>query len=93
MECNKYEKDGILKKTFAGKSVQPTRPSNNTPCSNNMMHENNSAYMQLSAKITKLEKSNRKLKHASKRHKRNRKSDCKDSNFPEGMSMVALQNS
>ena len=70
-----YEKDGTPKKAFVGKSMQ------HTPCSNNMTCEHNSAYAQLSVKIAKLEKSNRKLKHTIKKHKCNRKSDSKDSDL------------
>ena len=72
MECCKYEKDGTPKKAFAGKSVERTLHSRD------VMRDHNSAYVQLSAKIAKLEKSNRKLKHINKMHKHDRDSDSKD---------------
>jgi hypothetical protein len=74
MECCKYEKDGTPKKAFAGKSVERTLHSRD------VMRDHNSAYVQLSAKIAKLEKSNRKLKHASKKRKHNHKNDNNTAN-------------
>jgi len=73
-ECHKYEKDGTPKKAFAGKSTQ------RNPCNRNVPNEHNTSYVQLSAKITKLEKSNKKLKRENKQRKRNRDSDSDDSN-------------
>ena len=59
-DCHKYEKDGTPKKAFAWKSVQRNLRNRN------MLHKYNISYMQLSAKIAKLEKSSKKLKHANK---------------------------
>ncbi len=71
-ECRKYDKDGTPKKTFAGKSAQ--RSSRN----GSVQREQNN-YVQLSAKITKLEKANKKLKRASKKRKHDCDSDSEDS--------------
>ena len=59
--CKKYNSDGTLKKGFAGENAQ-----------HNLRNEHasraqNASYAQLSTKITKLEKSNKKLKCAKKR--------------------------
>ena len=72
-ECHKYEKDGTPKKSFAGKGAQHNLGSRN------VLREQNNSNVQLSAKIPKLEKSKKKLKHANKKCKRNRDSDNKDS--------------
>jgi hypothetical protein len=72
--CHKYEKDGTPKRAFAGKSAQQRNPRNR-----NMPREHNKSYAQLSAKIVKLEKSNKKLKHANKKRKRDRDSNSDDS--------------
>ena len=74
-DCRKYEKNGTPKRAFAGKSVQQQRNLRNQ----NAPRESNNSYAQLSAKITKLEKSNKKLKHANKKRKCNPDSDSKDS--------------
>ena len=72
-ECNKYEKDGTPRKSFAGMSAQHNLCSRNTLC------KHNTSYAQLSAKIAKHEKSNKKLKCANKKRKRHRDSDSDDS--------------
>ena len=72
-DCRKYEKDGTPKKAFPGKSAQRNLRVKNAP------HEHNTSYAQLSVKIVKLEKSNKKLKHTNKKRKRNRDSDSDDS--------------
>jgi hypothetical protein len=59
-DCSKYEKDGTLTKAFAGKSTQ------HNLLNRKVMRKHNNSYAQLSVKITKLEKSNKKLKHAKK---------------------------
>ena len=59
-DCKKNNLDGTPKKTFTGKSMQ------HNPCHGSMLHEQKTNYLQLSAKIAKLEKSNKKLKHAIK---------------------------
>ena len=59
-DCKKYNSDGTPKKGFAGMNVQ--HPSRNKRAS----HEQNASYAQLSTKIVKLEKSNKKLKHVKK---------------------------
>ncbi len=74
-DCRKYEKDGTPKRAFAGESAQQQR----NPRNQNAPHESNNSYAQLSAKIAKLEKSNKKLKRANKKRKRNRDSDSDDS--------------
>ena len=60
-ECCKYEKDGTPKKAFAGQSTQRNPHNRNAP------HKRSTSYAQLSAKIAKLEKSNKKLKRANKK--------------------------
>ena len=62
-----------MKKAFAGKGAQQNQ------CSRNVLREQNNSYAQLSAKITKLEKSNKKLKCANKKCKHNCTSDSNDS--------------
>ena len=74
-DCCKYEKDGTLKRAFAGKSMQQQR----NPRNRNAPRESNNSYAQLSAKIAKLEKSNKKLKRANKKCKCDRDSDSNDS--------------
>jgi len=73
MEYHKYEKDGTPKKAFAGKGAQCNL------CSRNAPREHNTSYVQLSTKIAKLEKSNKKLKCANKKRKHNRDSNSDDS--------------
>jgi hypothetical protein len=70
-DSHKYEKDDTPKKAFAGKSMQYSL------LNRNVLRKHNTSYVQLSAKIAKLEKSNKKIKHANK--KRKCKHDC-DSN-------------
>ena len=53
-KCCKYEKDRNPKKSFLGKIAQLNPCSRSIPCKQNTV--------QLSAKITKLDKSNKKLK-------------------------------
>ena len=62
MECCKYEMDSgwTPKKAFLGRNVQGNSRGSNT------MSSLKSAYVQLSAKIVKLEKSNKKLKHTTR---------------------------
>jgi hypothetical protein len=74
MEYHKYEKDGTPKKAFPGKGTQCTSCCRDATCGHNTV------YMQLSARIAKLEISNRKLKHASNKCKH--KCDS-DSNYSE----------
>ena len=62
-DCHKYERDGTPKKAFEGKSLQCNL------CNRNAPHEHNTSYAQLFAKIVMLEKSNKKLNHASRKHK------------------------
>ena len=54
--------------------------AHNATHATNVPHEHNTSYMQLSAKITKLEKSNKKLKRANKKFKRDSISNSHDSN-------------
>jgi len=61
-DCHKYEKDGTPKRAFAGKSAQQQR----NPCNQNVQHESNTSYAKLTAKIAKLEKSNKKLNGTNK---------------------------
>ena len=72
--CKKYNSDGTLKKGFAGKNAQ------RNPRKESASRNQKTNYAQLSAKIAKLEKSNRKLKRASKKCKRDYDSDGDDSN-------------
>jgi hypothetical protein len=76
-DWRKYEKDGTPKRAFAGKSTQQQR----NPCNQNAPCKSNTSHVQLSAKIAKLEKSNKKLKHVNKKRKRdcNTGSDDSDS--------------
>ena len=55
-ECKKYNSDGTPKKGFAGKSAQQNS------CNKNTSRDQSANYAQLSAKIAKLEKSNKKIK-------------------------------
>jgi hypothetical protein len=59
-DCRKYGKDGTLKRAFAGKSAQ------HNPRNRNALHKHNNSYAQLSVKIAKLEKSNKKLNRTNK---------------------------
>ena len=72
-DCKKFNSDGTPKKGFAGKNAQ--HPS----CNECASHEQNASYMQLSMKIAKLEKSNKKLKRAKKLRKHAYVSDSDDS--------------
>ena len=76
-DCKKYNLDGTPKKGFAGKNAQ------HNPRNENAQHEQKSNYAQLSEKIAKLEKSNKKLKRANK--KRRHDSDSySDSSWSDG---------
>ena len=72
-DCKKYNLDGTLKKGFAGKNTQGNLHNGST------LRKQNTSYAQLSGKITKLEKSSRKLKRASKKRNRNYNSKSDDS--------------
>ncbi len=72
-ECKRYNLDGTPKKGFAGKNAQCNLRNGS------MSHDQKTNYTLLSAKIAKLEKSNRKLKHASKKHKHDYDSNSDDS--------------
>ena len=63
----------LQKTAFTGKGAQCNPHSQNVP------HKHNNTYAQLSAKIVKLEKSNKKLKCASKKRKRDIDCESKDS--------------
>ena len=63
------------KRAFAWKGAQ----QQHNPRNRNAQREGNNSYAQLSAKIAKLEKSNKKLKCANKKRKRDRDSDSNDS--------------
>ena len=73
-DCKKYNSDGTPKKGFAGKSAQCN------PRNGSALRDQKTNYVQLSTKIAKLEKSNKKLKCATKKGKRDRNSDSNDSN-------------
>ena len=68
-----YEKDGTPEKSFTGKGAQ------HNLCSRNAPRKQNNIYAQLSTKIAKLEKSNKKLKCAKKWCKHDCDSDSNDS--------------
>ena len=72
-DCKKFNSDGTPKKGFAGKNTQ--HPS----CNKCASRKQNASYAQLSAKIAKLEKSNKKLKHVKKKCKHKYISDSNDS--------------
>ena len=72
-DCKKYNSDGTPKKGFAGKNAQ--RNTRNESA----QREQKSNYAQLSAKIAKLEKSNKKLKRANKKRRRDSDSDSDSS--------------
>ena len=59
LDCCKYDKDGKIKKGFGKGQLGSMAPNKKTT----------SAFMQLSAKITKLEKANKQLKKSSKKCK------------------------
>ena len=71
--CKKYNSDGTPKKGFAGKSAQ------RSPRNESSQRDKKNNYAQLSAKIAKLEKSNKKLKCANKKRKRDHDTDSNDS--------------
>ena len=56
-----------------------TKNMQRNSCNKHASREQNNSYAQLSAKIAKLEQSNRKLKHTNKKHKRNYDSDSNGS--------------
>jgi hypothetical protein len=68
-DCRKYDKDGKLKKGFGKGQHGSTALDKKTA----------SAFAQLSAKVEKLEKANKKLKKSSKKRKREYDSDTSDS--------------
>jgi hypothetical protein len=72
-DCKKYNSDGTPKKGFAGKNAQ------RNPRNENAQREQKSNYAQLSAKIAKLEKSNKKLKRANKKRRSDSDSDSDSS--------------
>jgi hypothetical protein len=69
-DCCKYDKDSEIKKRF-GKSQRGSTASDK---------KTDSAFVQLSSKIAKLEKANEKLKKSSRKCKHNYGSDSDDSN-------------
>ena len=73
-DCKKYNSDGTPKKGFEGKNVQ------RNSCNECASRDQSNSYAQLSTKIAKLEKSNGKLKHATKKCKCNYDSDSNNSN-------------
>lgn len=72
-EGYEHEKDMAPKKTFAGRIVQ------HNSSIDDILFSHNCAYVLLSAKSMKLEKSNRKLKHASRKHLEDHDSDSNES--------------
>ena len=72
--CKKYHSDDTPKKGFTGKSAQCS-PQNRSSQRNKKTN-----YAQLSAKIAKLEKSNKKLKHANKKRMHDHDSDSDGTN-------------
>ena len=73
-DCKKYNLDGTPKKGFAGKSAQRSLRATKAA-----QRDKKTNYAQLSAKIAKLEKSNKKLKRANKKRKHDHDSDSNDS--------------
>ena len=71
-DCKKYNSDGSPKKALQGKNVQHNLHNKRAS------HQQNASYAKLSAKITKLEKSNKKLKCTKEKHKRKYISDSND---------------
>ena len=72
-ECKKYNLDGTPKKGFAGKNSQQNSHNKNAS------RDQNASYLQLSVKIVKLAKSNKRLKHTKKKRKRKSVSESDDS--------------
>ena len=70
-EHKKYNSDGTPKKAFTGKSTQHSPPNGSAP------YKHIIRYAQLSVKMAKLEKSNKKL--ANKKCKHNYDSNSSDS--------------
>ena len=68
-DSKKYNPNGTPKKGFTGKSAQRNPSNRSAP------RDQKTNYAQLSAKIAKLEKSNKKLKRANKKRKRDRDSN------------------
>eukprot|EP00804_Cyclotella_cryptica_P008970 CCRYP_012048-RA/>CCRYP_012048-RA protein AED:0.32 eAED:0.32 QI:0/-1/0/1/-1/1/1/0/106 len=68
-DCRKYEKDSKLKKRFSKGQHGSTALEKKTA----------SAFAQLSAKVEKLEKANKRLKKSSKKHKLDYDRDSSDS--------------
>ena len=74
-DCCKYDKDGKLKKGFGKGQHGKTALDKKTA----------SAFAQLSAKVERLEKANKKLKKSSKKRKRvphERQCECPDRDLP-----------
>ena len=74
-DCKKYISDCTPKESFTRKSMQHNPQNRNASC------EHNTSYVQLSAKITGLKKSNKKLKHVNKKCKGDRNSNSNDSDL------------
>ena len=91
-DCRKYEKDGTPKKAFTGKSMQRTLCSNNAMRSNNTTHVHNSAYVQLSMKIMKLEKQTGSKSMPARSASMIKKVIAKNPTHPEVMGTVVLGN-
>ena len=74
LDCWKYDSNGTPKKNFNGKKSNGTSHGPEKPA------QGGSSYAQLSTKIDKLEKSNRKMKHAiNKKKRKHYDSDSDDS--------------
>ncbi len=72
-DCKKYNSDGTPKKTFTRKNAQ------RNPRNGSALRKQKTNFAQLSAKIVKLEKSNKKLKQANKKGKHDNDSDSDNS--------------
>ena len=72
-DCKKYNSDGTPKKGFARNNAQ------RNPRNESAQRDQKSNYPQLSAKIAKLERSNKKLKRANKKRKHDSDSNSNSS--------------
>ena len=78
VNCQKYESNGTPKKNFYGEDTHEKS------CGHKKPHQGGSSYVQLSAKIKKLERFNKKMKHAQKKNRKHHNSsiNSNDSSSP-----------
>ena len=72
--CRKYDSNGTLKKNLKGTIPTGTSHRSERPA------QGGSSYEQLSTKINKLEKSNKKMKHTMTKQKKHKHQETSNSN-------------